>query len=189
LADAIDLDTALAHIAAELKDLGNTLPLDQRRALAAGELARRQFTMTYEWDTHSPDQITPTVVEEKSARWSSAGEERAGVSRPDPTTTTTARPHPRRDITLYAHLSADAIHTMTGCGAVDPEAVVRLEGHGGQLITLDTLRDWLHAPFPAAAGKEQRGRSSSRAHAPAGATGVPRSINTTQLNNPAEQFR
>jgi len=140
LADAIDLDTALAHIAAELKDLGNDLPLDQRRALAAGELARRQFAMTYEWDTATPQQIAPAAVEEKSSRWSSAGEERAGVSRPHPTT---RQPHRGRDITLYAHLSADAINAMTGCGAVDPEAVVRLEGHGGHLITLDTLRDWL----------------------------------------------
>jgi len=149
LADAIDLDTALAHIAAELKDLGNTLPLDQRRALAAGELARRQFAMTYEWDTQTPEQITPAAVEEKSThnsthdnpRWSSASEERAGVPRPHPTTT--ARPHPRRDITLYAHLSADAVNTMTSGGPFDGNAVVRLEGHGGHLITLDTLRDWL----------------------------------------------
>jgi len=151
LADAIDLDTALSHIAGELKDLGNDLPLDQRRALAAGELARRQFAMTYEWDTQTPEQITPATAEEKStprwsthdnSRWSSAGrEERAtGVSRPDPTT---ARPHPRRDITLYAHLSADAVNTMTSGGPLDGNAVVRLEGHGGHLITLDTLRDWL----------------------------------------------
>jgi len=141
LADAIDLDTALAHIAAELKDLGSTLPLDQRRALAAGELARRQFAMSYEWDSQTPQQITPAAVEEKSSRWSSAGEERAGVSRPRPTTT--ARPHPRRDITLYAHLSADAVNTMSRAGSPNGDAVVRLEGHGGHLITLETLRDWL----------------------------------------------
>jgi len=128
LADAIDLDTALAHVAAELKDLGSTLPLDQRRALAAGELARRQFAMSYEWDTQTPEQITPAAVEDRPAK---AGDSRKGQRAP------------RRDVILYAHLSVDAINAMMGCGAVDPEAVVRLEGHGGQLITLDTLRDWL----------------------------------------------
>jgi hypothetical protein len=42
LADALDLDTAVSQAAAELKALGNTEPLDVRRSMAAGLLARRQ---------------------------------------------------------------------------------------------------------------------------------------------------
>jgi len=138
LADAIDLDTALAHIAGELKDLGNELPLDQRRALAAGELARRQFAMTYEWDARTPQEIAPASVEERPKN-----------QKTTETTTRSSQNNVRRDVVLYAHLSADAITTMTtaastgSAAALDPNAVVRLEGHGGQLVTLETLRDWL----------------------------------------------
>jgi len=110
LADALDLDAALSHLAGELKDLGNDLPLDQRRALAAGELARRQFTLEYDWDTRAPEQISAAPVEDQPTK-------------PRPS------PRPARDLTLYAHLSA--------------EGGVRLEGHGDRLLTPQTLREWL----------------------------------------------
>ena len=42
LADALDLDTALDHGAAELKALGCDEPVDVRRSMALGALARRQ---------------------------------------------------------------------------------------------------------------------------------------------------
>ncbi len=45
LADAIDLDDAVSGIASQLADLGSTESLDVRRALAAGELARRQLAL------------------------------------------------------------------------------------------------------------------------------------------------
>jgi len=41
-ADGLDLDTALAHGAAELKAAGCTTSLDVRRSMALGEMARRQ---------------------------------------------------------------------------------------------------------------------------------------------------
>ena len=44
LADAHDLETAVAGLAAQLKDLGSEESLDVRRALAVGELARCQPT-------------------------------------------------------------------------------------------------------------------------------------------------
>jgi hypothetical protein len=45
IADALDLDRALAHHAATQKALGSELPLDARRAKALGDLARTQTAM------------------------------------------------------------------------------------------------------------------------------------------------
>jgi hypothetical protein len=45
LADALDLDRALAHHAATQKALGSELPLDARRAKALGDLARTQTAL------------------------------------------------------------------------------------------------------------------------------------------------
>ena len=45
LADALDLDDAIRSIAGDLADLGCEEPLDVRRSLAAGELARRQLAL------------------------------------------------------------------------------------------------------------------------------------------------
>ncbi|GAA4127014.1 HNH endonuclease signature motif containing protein [Nocardioides fonticola] len=48
LADALDLEDALAAVAAQLKDLGCTESLDARRAMALGELARREASLTFD---------------------------------------------------------------------------------------------------------------------------------------------
>ncbi|TGN66364.1 HNH endonuclease [Nocardioides eburneiflavus] len=45
IADALDLDRALAHHAETLKALGSLLPLDARRAKALGDLARTQTAL------------------------------------------------------------------------------------------------------------------------------------------------
>ena len=45
IADALDLDRALAHRAASLKALGSDAPLDARRAAALGDLARTQTAL------------------------------------------------------------------------------------------------------------------------------------------------
>ncbi len=45
LADALDLNHALAHGAATQKALGSDLPLDARRAKALGDLARTQTAL------------------------------------------------------------------------------------------------------------------------------------------------
>ncbi|WP_310963663.1 HNH endonuclease signature motif containing protein [Nocardioides terrisoli] len=125
LADALDLDAAITELAAQLKGLGSDLGLDQRRALAAGELARRQLAL---------DLDTTTVAEPTEAR----------------PAVRAARGRGRRDLTLYAHLSAAAIHpTPASTASTDgtcADAMVRLEGHRDPVITLDTLRDWLKIP-------------------------------------------
>ncbi len=45
LADALDLDAAISKTATQLGDLGSTEPLDVRRSLAAGEIARHQLAL------------------------------------------------------------------------------------------------------------------------------------------------
>ncbi len=50
LADALDLEDAIGGIAAQLADVGSTESLDVRRAVAAGERARRQLTLDLSLD-------------------------------------------------------------------------------------------------------------------------------------------
>jgi hypothetical protein len=195
LADALDLDAALGHIAAEFAALGNTLPLDQRRALAAGELARAQYSFFHDYNRAAPEVVEPELVSQRTPPRvpietteiteaaepteftdiaSTGATDTAGTLRDGDTDThagtntvtdagtgagtvgvreaTAANPDPgrfgRRDLVIYAHLSTD---TLTGMAQttdtnpeVDPEAVVTLEGHGAPLVTLGTLREWLH---------------------------------------------
>ena len=51
LADALDLEQAVAGLAAQLKELGSEDSLNVRRAAAVGELARHQLALdlTYRW--------------------------------------------------------------------------------------------------------------------------------------------
>ena len=51
LADALDLDTAVAKCAQELLALGSTDSLDVRRSIAAGQLARNQLALDLEAGT------------------------------------------------------------------------------------------------------------------------------------------
>src|SRR5690348_2747018 len=66
LADALDLDAALGHIAGEFAALGNPLPLDQRRALAAGELARAQYSFRYDHDRAAPEIVESELVSQRT---------------------------------------------------------------------------------------------------------------------------
>ncbi|HEX7739905.1 MAG TPA: hypothetical protein VF426_09695 [Marmoricola sp.] len=87
LADAVDLDHAIATIAEDLKTLYPDLPLDQRRAMAAGQLARRQLGL--------PEPVANRVETQPASR-------HAG------------RTGERRDVILYAHLSSDAVLSLEG---------------------------------------------------------------------------
>ncbi|WP_139982401.1 HNH endonuclease [Nocardioides litoris] len=51
LADAVDLDTAISSVAAQLGELGSTESWDARRALAVGEIARAQLALDLELPT------------------------------------------------------------------------------------------------------------------------------------------
>lgn len=96
LPDAQDLDEAIAAGAARLQALGCTEPLDVRRALAVGELARREPAL---------DLGDGSAAEAGSSTES--------------TTTRTERTRGRRDVVLYVHLSENAIRTGSGIGCLD----------------------------------------------------------------------
>jgi hypothetical protein len=81
LADALDLEDAVQVVAGQLKDLGCPEPLDVRRSMALGELARQQLSLDL------------SVVEEGAPR----------PSRNHPT------PRAKRKLVLYVHLSEDAV--------------------------------------------------------------------------------
>jgi hypothetical protein len=58
IADALDLDRALAHHAATQKALGSELPLDARRAKALGDLARTQTALDLLTGELDPDRVS-----------------------------------------------------------------------------------------------------------------------------------
>jgi hypothetical protein len=60
LADAIDLNAAVVAEANRQGDLGSTLTLDQRRAVALGVIARRDLTLDYPRDETPPAPNTAT---------------------------------------------------------------------------------------------------------------------------------
>jgi hypothetical protein len=86
LADALDLEDAVAAAAAQLAELGSTESLDARRAAAVGMLARGDLAL---------DLQTAPAAE---------GPERTDTGR-------TTRRTRRRDIVLYVHLSEDALRS------------------------------------------------------------------------------
>ena len=112
IADALDLDGALAHGAALQKALGSTETLDVRRAKALGDLARTQTAL----DLFS------------SSGGRVAGEERAGVSR---------RGLPAaREVVVHAHFDATIVGEQTVFGPTG-----RME-EGQRLVLLDQIKAW-----------------------------------------------
>ncbi len=81
LADALDLDQAVGVRADHLKDLGCAEPLDVRRAMAVGDLARRQLAL----DLQTGDPSRFEEVAQQPSR------------------------NPRRPITLFLHLHQSAL--------------------------------------------------------------------------------
>ena len=126
LADALDLDAAVAAGAQALKDLGSTESLDVRRATAVGDLARRQLTLdlntatpggpadgdvaTGEDRRHRP---APTAPDEEDPQAASGGALRAPLRR---------RRGPRRPVGRGVRAGGE--HQGSGARRTDP-AVVR----------------------------------------------------------------
>ena len=112
LADALDLDAAVAAGAQALKDLGSTDTLDVRRATAVGDLARRQLTLDLNTtpdgaqtgedatdDDESPAQRVGTATvtaTPTAAATTGAGAAQRKVRKP-------------RQVVLYVHLSDAAV--------------------------------------------------------------------------------
>jgi hypothetical protein len=63
IADALDLDRAVAHHAATQAALGSLLPLDARRAKALGDLARTQTALDLLTGEPGPDRVSPDADE------------------------------------------------------------------------------------------------------------------------------
>jgi len=122
LADALDLEAAVAHGAATLAALGCTDTLDVRRAAAAGDLARRQLAL---------DLTDPTPAGDPTDDHPAAG-------------ATGAQARGRgRQVVLYVHLSEAAVFD----DGVETE-LARVENTGalGTMVTADTIRDWCGRP-------------------------------------------
>ena len=98
LADALDLDAALAQGAETLQALGSTESLDVRRSIAAGQIARNQLALDLTAGRRGA-----------TTRWSSS--ERS--ERTDETTPPSSRRPKPRQVVLHVHLSETAI---TGTG-------------------------------------------------------------------------
>jgi hypothetical protein len=127
IADALDLDRALAHKAEEQKALGSLLPLDARRAKALGDLARTQTAL---------DLLT-----------GEPGTDRA--SGPDPDTRRQDRVSPdtdadadepklpaARQVVIHAHFDGSFSGEQTVFGPTG-----RME-NGQRLVLLEQIQSW-----------------------------------------------
>ena len=131
LADALDLETAIAATARELADLGSPDSLDVRRSLAVGQIARRDLTLHLTADPTDPtgDQSGDrSVVEE--------------VAQPDP------QPQRRRvdrSVVLYLHVSEAAVNGVgTGTGSPGSGTVGRC-GNTRTPVLVEQVRGWCGA--------------------------------------------
>jgi hypothetical protein len=111
IADALDFNNAVARDAETQKALGSTESLDVRRSKAVGNLARTQTTL----DLSSPGGRV-------------AGEERAGVSRPDLAAA--------REVVIHAHFQTTTTGQQTVFGPTG-----RIE-EGQRLVLLDQVKAW-----------------------------------------------
>src|SRR4051794_27459303 len=118
LADALDLEDAVAAGARQLADAGSTETLDARRAAAVGALARGELVLDFGGVS------TGSTTGDGVATGSTTGDGERLVG---------AR---RREVVLYVHLSEDAIRSN------DPDAVVELENASGQLLTAGQVAEW-----------------------------------------------
>ncbi len=90
LADALDLESAVAQTAGILKDLGSEEALDVRRAVAVGEIARRQLTLDLD----------------------------SSVEQPAPRASRNHEAHDRQ-VVLHLHVADEAIRGAGGIGHLD----------------------------------------------------------------------
>jgi hypothetical protein len=112
IADALDLDRAVAHHAATQKALGSELSLDARRAKALGELARTQTALDLAFQDGGAEARTSTTDD---------GEPNLPAA---------------REVVIHAHFDATFSGDTTVFGPTG-----RME-NGQRLILLDQIRSW-----------------------------------------------
>ncbi len=131
LADAFDLDAAVAHGAAALKALGSVAPLGARRAAALGDLARTQTALDLHTQSAATAAEAPAATGPRDNTSSTGGEaastpvRRAGDGLPA-----------AREVVLHVHLDATTVGEQTVFGPTG-----RLE-NGQRLALLDQVRTW-----------------------------------------------
>ncbi len=120
LADALDLETAIADVAGQLKNLGSEDSLDVRRAAAVGEIARRQLSLDLTGDSDGPGSSVEEVAQQPSRNQGRTAD---------------------RSVVLHLHLSEEAIHGAGGVGRLDNVNLAVLEqqirtwcGTAGQIV-------------------------------------------------------
>jgi len=116
LPDALDLEDALQAGAAHQAALGSDEPLDVRRAKALGMLARGEQALPLHGTAGESEATPPPCPPLPPAK-------RAG-----------------REVVLYAHLPADALHTS------DPDTVAEVTNHGFGLVTAAQVATWCGLP-------------------------------------------
>jgi hypothetical protein len=121
IADALDLDRAVAHHAATQKALGSQLPLDARRAKALGDLARTQTAL---------DLLTGRPDADR------ASGPHPGTRRQDRVTTSTDNLPAAREVVINAHFDASMSGEQTVFGPTG-----RME-NGQRLVLLDQIKSW-----------------------------------------------
>jgi hypothetical protein len=131
IADAFDLDRAVAHHAEVQKALGSTLPLDARRAKALGELARTQtaLDLAFQDGAFQGDGF--------EARGVHPEEPRDEASRRARTSTTESDDLPAaREVVIHAHFDATTVGEQTVFGPTG-----RME-NGQRLALLEQIQSW-----------------------------------------------
>jgi hypothetical protein len=123
LADALDLDAAVAAGAQALKDLGSTQSLDVRRATAVGDLARRQLTLDL-----NPDTAAASAKESGTKDADDAEGTKPTVRKP-------------RQVVLYVHLAEAAVTP----GAPLAGVFGRVENTRGP-VHAEQIRQWCGNP-------------------------------------------
>ena len=121
--DALRFNATIGGLATGLGVLGDTRPVDVRRAAAVGILANPQHALDLFTDIDTatgPQEPTDDSVTEPADRVQTSTSKRPRVDT-------------RPDVTLYVHLTDEALRSGTG--------VARVEGIGP--VTLDRVRTWL----------------------------------------------
>jgi hypothetical protein len=120
LADALDLDRAVAHGAAVQKALGSELSLDARRAKALGELARTQTALDLLTGRPGTDRASGPDPDTR-------GQDRVNSSNELPAA---------REVVIHAHFDASMSGDATVFGPTG-----RVE-NGLRLVLLDQIKSW-----------------------------------------------
>jgi hypothetical protein len=142
IADALDLDRAVAHHAATQKALGSELPLDARRAKALGELARTQTALDLAFQDGGVEGggfevrgVHPEEPRDEASRRARTSTSESADGESTESTETDDLPA-AREVVIHAHFDASVVGEQTVFGPTG-----RME-NGQRLILLDQIKSW-----------------------------------------------